>query len=61
MEVDRPQPVVGFFQTDPLLGKRSGDLQRPLAEAELVVGGDGLDEELPRVVGDEQPRGTGAR
>lgn len=61
MEVDRPQPVVGFLQTDPLIGECIGDLEQPLAEVKRAARGDGLREEVARVVRDGQSRRTGTR
>ena len=56
VEADRAQSVVGFLQADLLIGERVGDVERPLAKAERATRGDGLDEEVARVVRDRQPR-----
>ncbi len=48
VEVDGPDPVVDFLQTDVVLFERVRDEQQPVFEAEGAGMGDALDEKMPQ-------------
>ena len=49
-EVDRPDPVVGFFQADVMLFERVGDEEQLVLEAKGPGIRDPLDEEVARIL-----------
>ena len=50
VEIDRPNTVVGFLQTDVLIDERVGDVKKLVVKAECPAGGDLLYDEMARVL-----------
>ena len=48
VEVDGPDPVVGFLQTDMLIDQRVGDVEQLVLEAKRSAGRDLLDDQVAR-------------
>jgi hypothetical protein len=60
-EVDRPDAIGHFLESDRVWREGVGDEEQALLEAEGPGVGDALDEEVPRIVDRQEPRIVRAR
>lgn len=61
MEVDGPAAIVRFFEPNPFIRQRVGDVHEALAETKGAGGRDGFDEVVSRVLRYRESRGLRAR
>ena len=60
-EVNRPDPIVNFFESDVVVVERSGEVQQPGLKANRAGIRDAFDEEVARIVQRWECRWVGPR